>query len=72
MTNNAYKWQYIEDTGKFLETYKLFYLLRNEKIEKCWKRNCEPLSRVRLFVTSWTVAHKAPLSMEFLQTRILD
>ena len=30
MTNNAYKWQYIEDTGKFLETYKLFYLLRKK------------------------------------------
>ena len=25
---------------------------------------CELLSRVRLFVTPWTVAHKAPLSME--------
>ena len=26
---------------------------------------CESLSRVRLFVTPWTVAHQAPLSMGF-------
>ena len=26
---------------------------------------CQSLSRVRLFVTPWTVAHQAPLSMEF-------
>ena len=26
---------------------------------------CESLSRVRLFVTPWTVAHQAPLSVEF-------
>ena len=25
----------------------------------------KPLSRVRLFATPWTVAYKAPLSMEF-------
>ena len=29
------------------------------------------LSRVRLFVTLWTVAHQAPLSMGILQSRIL-
>ena len=28
-----------------------------------WK--CQPLSRVQLFVTPWTAAHQAPLSMEF-------
>ena len=28
-----------------------------------WK--CQSLSRVRLFVTPWTVAHQAPLSVEF-------
>ena len=33
---------------------------------------CLSLSHVRLFVTPWTVAHQAPLSMGFLQTRILD
>ena len=32
MTNNAYKWQNIGDTGKFSETYQLFYLLRNKKV----------------------------------------
>ena len=29
-------------------------------------------SRVRLFVTSWTVAHQAPLSTGILQARILE
>ena len=28
-------------------------------------RSDQSLSRVRLFVTPWTVVHKAPLSMEF-------
>ena len=28
--------------------------------------------RVRLFVTPWTVAHQAPLSMGILQARILE
>ena len=30
------------------------------------------LSRVQLFATPWTVAHKAPLSMGILQARILE
>ena len=29
-------------------------------------------SPVQLFVTLWTVAHQAPLSMEILQARILE
>ena len=29
-------------------------------------------SRVQLFVTLWTVAHQAPLSMGILQARILE
>ena len=32
---------------------------------------CMSLSHVRLFVTSWTVAHQVPPSMEILQARIL-
>ena len=32
----------------------------------------QSLSRVRLFVTPWTVAHQAPLSMGILQARILE
>ena len=32
----------------------------------------ESLSRVQLFVTTWTVAHQAPLSMGILQARILE
>ena len=30
------------------------------------------LSHVRLFVTPWTVAHQAPLSMEFSRLKILE
>ena len=33
---------------------------------------CELLRRVRLFVTLWTVAHQAPLSMVIHQARILE
>ena len=33
---------------------------------------CELLSHVWLFVTPWTVAHQAPLSMGILQARILE
>ena len=29
--------------------------------------NAQSLSHVRLFATSWTVAHQAPLSMEFFR-----
>ena len=32
----------------------------------------QSLSRVRLFVTPWTSAHQAPLSMGILQARILE
>ena len=32
----------------------------------------ELLSRVQLFVTLWTVARQAPLSMGILQARILE
>ena len=33
---------------------------------------CAVLSQVQLFVTPWTVAHQAPLSMGILQARILE
>ena len=32
----------------------------NQKMDKC-----QSLSHVRLFVTSWTITHQAPLAMEF-------
>ena len=32
----------------------------------------QSLSCVRLFVTPWTVAHQAPLSLGILQARILE
>ena len=44
---------------------------QNYECQKCFwrrfghKRKCQSLSLVRLFVTPWTVAHQAPLSMEF-------
>ena len=37
-----------------------------------FKVKVKSLSRVRLFVTPWTVARRAPLSMEILQARILE
>ena len=36
-----------------------------------WAR-AQSLSRVQLFATPWTVAHQAPLSMDILQSRILE
>ena len=39
--------------------------------ERCAKR-AQSLSPVRPFVTPWTVAHQAPLSMGILQARILQ
>jgi len=30
------------------------------------------LSRVRLLVTPWTIAHQAPLPMGFFQARVLE
>ena len=36
------------------------------------KPSAQSLSHVRLFVTPWTVAHQAPLSMGILQARILE
>ena len=38
----------------------------------CCAMLCLLLSRVRLSVTPWTVAHQAPLSIRVLQTRILE
>ena len=37
-----------------------------------WKQKCKLLSRVRLFLTPWTVAHQGPLSMGILQGTILE
>ena len=36
-------------------------------MESTWKWKCQLLSRVRLFATPWTVAHQAPLSLEFFR-----
>ena len=45
-------------------------------MEWLWKNFCVHVlrcfSRVWLFVTPWTVAHQAPLSMRILQARILE
>ena len=37
-----------------------------------WKRKRKSLSHVWLFVSPWTLAHQAPLSVEILQARILE
>ena len=42
----------------------------NKQINK--QTNVLPLSHVRLFVTPWTVAYQAPLSMIFFQARVLE
>ena len=33
---------------------------------------CSVLSHIQLFVTPWSVAHQAPLSMGIFQARILE
>ena len=58
-----------------LYRYKIFSInniikgsIRSRSIKGYFTHVCmlaQPLSRVQLFVTSWTVAHQAPLSMEF-------
>ena len=37
-----------------------------------WKVKVKSLSRVRLFMTPWTAAYQAPLSMRFSQARVLE
>ena len=37
-----------------------------------WKWKCQSLSHVRLFVSPWTVAHRAPPSMALFHARILE
>ena len=44
----------------FCKTHFWFFTL-----EITLKKICVSLSHVQLFVTPWTVAHQAPLSMEF-------
>ena len=58
-----------------LYRYKIFSInniikgsIRSRSITGYFTHVCmlaQPLSRVQLFVTSWTVAHQTPLSMEF-------
>ena len=45
--------------GVFVSSHKAFSGLMALKV------NVKSLSRVQLFVTPWTVAYQAPLSMEF-------
>ena len=55
-----------------LSTSVVFYQSDNTKLEcklmtslKAEKWKCSSLSRIWLFVTLWTIAHQAPLSVEF-------
>ena len=47
----------------------ILYIIANDIFKLHYLRDCiivvESLSRVRLFVTPWTVAHQSPLSMGF-------
>ena len=43
----------------------IFLFLKSSSLEKSSKHNVKLLSRVQLFVTPWTVACQAPLSMGF-------
>ena len=43
----------------------IFFRRWHEWYTHCYISNVKSLSRVWLFVTPWTVAYKAPLSMEF-------
>ena len=54
-----------------LESHKIFFLmhLQNGLNELCMLSR---FSRVRLFVTPWTVVRQAPPSMGILQARILE
>ena len=50
-------------------------MFTERKEDNSWHRGAMQqkwLSHVRLFVTPWTVAHQAPLSMGILQARILE
>ena len=40
---------------------------RTSKVHKELELKVKSLSSVRLFVTPWTIAHQAPLSMEFFR-----
>ena len=44
-----------------------------KRLVAAWVLCCAySLSRVQLFVTPWTIAHQAPLSMGILQARVLE
>ena len=45
---------------------------REYKEESIRAEECTVLSGIRLFLTPWTAAGQAPLSMGLLQTRILE
>ena len=47
------------------ENHCSFWKFKSQSFHSLWKRKCQSLSHVRLFGTPWTVAHQAPLSMEF-------
>ena len=69
--------------NRYLQKRYYFTLTKLENITKwqCatlrkWQAHtkccAQSLSRAQLFVTPWTVAHQAPLSIGILQTRILE
>ena len=54
------------------KTTFLIILFNHLNLTQCACICAKSLSRVRLFVTLWTVAHQAPLSMGILQAKILE
>ena len=46
--------------------------MERERKRKRERKKEKSLSHVRLFVTPWTVAYQAPLSMRFIQARVLE
>ena len=66
----------LSETEK-LEVYRTlnsYQVKLTEMFKNLFRNSCAVLSRchVRLFVTPWTLAHQAPLSMGILQARILE
>ena len=68
------KWKLPYNAWKSASLYSTESLVSLQRISS-WSLPCVCaylLSRVRLFVTPWTVAHQPPLSMGILQPRILE
>ena len=60
--------QHLLEFAQFMTTASVMpcsHLTSSFNPSRCMKVKVKSLSRVQLFATPWTVAHQAPLSMEF-------